>query len=130
MSYASNIPVDLIKQLVTILETRMDKYDDIGKLFLIQYSFFENINGIWTLKNFLDIGNEEVSVVNLDIDDDRCFTNFVVYAENPNFDILRINRLLDMRNKSEPTKIYACDLYIDFVPADFIGECYTSIKKN
>lgn len=129
-SYASKIPLNLITQLVALLEIQMEKHDDIGKLFLIQYSFFEKINDQWILKNFLDIGDEIVSIINLDINEESYTTNFVVYSENPNYNTLRINQLLDMRNRSEPDKIYACDLYIDFEPIDFVGECYTSSKKN
>jgi hypothetical protein len=130
MTYASEIPIKLITQLVSILEERINVFDNVGKLFYIQYSYFELINDEWILKNFLDIGNEILSEISLDINDDREFTNFATYAENPNFDVLRIGRLLDMRNKSEVNKIYACDLYIDFEPQHFVGKCYTSIKKN
>ena len=126
MPYSSQIPIALITHLVSILDKKMDRYDDVAKLFIIQYSYFELINGEWILKNFLDIGDETISEVNLDINDDRLNTRFTVYAQNPKYPELQITRLMDMRNKSTPDKIYACDLYIDFKPEHYIGKCYTS----
>jgi hypothetical protein len=56
-------------------------------------------------------------------------TNFCVYGQNPKYGILHIRDKLDMRNKSDPSRIYACDLYIKFQPEHFVGRCYTRIKN-
>lgn len=126
MSYASQIPLDLISKLVTILEEKMEGYNIICQLFIIQYSYFEFKDDMWIYKNFLDIGNETVSNIYLNISD-YDVTNFFVYGQNHKYDVLHIRKKLDMRNKSIPNKIYACDLYVNFEPEHYVGKCYTAV---
>ncbi|XWV24533.1 putative ORFan [Tupanvirus deep ocean] len=128
MTYASTIPNDLISELVGILEEKMEGFNLIGQLFMIQYSYFEKEKDKWMYKNFLDIGPETIKDIYLDINDDDA-TSIFVYGQNKKYGVLHINKKLDMRNKSQPNKIYACDLYIDFEPEHYIGKCYTAIKN-
>lgn len=125
MSYANQIPVDIMADLLIMLKSKMEGYDDIAKLFLIQYTYFKLKDGVWKMKTFLDIGNEKLRDIYLNISDD--YTNIHVYSSNPKFDVLRIKKKLDMRNQSKPDKIYACDLYQDFYPEHYVGKCYTTI---
>jgi hypothetical protein len=127
MPYSDEIPLELISDLVAMLEERLERYTIASQLFIIQYSFFEYANDKWVLKNFLDVGDETLNNIYLNIGN---VTNFSVYGQNPNYGVLHIRRKLDMRNKSIPGKIYACDLYINFQPEHFIGRCYTSSIKN
>ena len=80
-------------------------------------------NGRWVIKTFLDIGPETLSSVYLTVNQHN--TRISVYSKNPKYGILRIANKLDMRCKSAPNIIYACDLYADFVPRHYHGKCYT-----
>lgn len=125
MNYADQIPVDIISLLLDMLETKMEGYDDVSKLFLIQYTYFKLKNGSWKMKTFLDICHETIKDIYLNINEEN--TRIYVYSSNAKIDILRIKKKLDMRKQSKPGKIYACDLYQDFCPEHYVGKCYTAI---
>lgn len=161
MYYADIIPENLMRELLEMLEEKLQQYSIIGQNFIIQYTYFEyelfmeiidpdtnnlsictgvqNNNdepdswcdqtncllGRWVMKNFLDIGNETLKKIYLTISHNN-MTKIAIYAKNPKFGILRIDKKLDMRNKSVFDRIYACDLYLDFKPLHYYGKCYTS----
>ena len=118
------IDIFLRKELLEKLESKLEEYGNVSKQFIIQYTFFEKENNKWIMKNFLDIGKEKLKKICLKICDDA--TNIIVYAHNPNFGIMKIDKKLDMKNKSTPNRIYACDLYDEFVACHYYGKCYTS----
>ena len=115
---------DIIDTLLSLMEDKIKGYTLVSQNFLIQYTYFEFENGKWLMKNFLDIGNEKLKNIHLYLDCDH--TNISVYGQNPKYGILNIKNKLDMRNKSKPGKIYACDLYDNFEPLHYCGKCYTS----
>jgi hypothetical protein len=125
-SYASTLPNDLMRHLLIMLETETDNHTFVSQYFIIQYTYFEfNIDSnIWVMKTFLDIGPETIRYCNLSISTVNT-TKILIYGKNPKFGILTIDKKLDMRGKSQPNKIYACDLYIDFEPLHYYGTCYT-----
>lgn len=129
MSSIPNIPLDLITYLVSIMEKKMENFDVAGKFFMIQYSFFIYDDDKWIFKNLLDIGNETITKIDLEINQENN-TNFTIYANNIAYPPLQITRLLDTRNKSRNTVIFAPDLYLDFEPKHYIGKCYTNITKK
>lgn len=122
--YASQLSQNLMKELMDMLEKKLKNQKEIVQLFIIQYTYFELNNDIWTMKTFLDIGNETLKYIFLVISpNNKTYIN--VYGKNSNFGVLKIRHLLDMRRKSQYGLIYACDLYYDFVPEHYSGKCYT-----
>ncbi len=122
--YASELSQDLMKELTTILKGKLKKYKEVAQLFIIQYTYFEKEEDGWVMKTFLDIANERLENIYLSISQNNT-THISVYGKNPKFGVLKIKHLLDMRLKSKPDLIYACDLYYDFTPEHFWGKCYT-----
>ena len=128
-----DIPNELATELLSILEGHIKDLDEISQYFIIQYTYFEKESDKWIMKNLLDVGNEQLSQINICISDNG-ETSIWVYAENPRYDILKIKDRLDTRNKSIstkdwrcPTKIYAPDLYTNFEPQHYYGKCKTAI---
>jgi hypothetical protein len=125
MAYASQIPITIVAELLAILDKKLEGHTIISKLFIIQYTYFEFEHNKWVMKTFLDIGKETIKDIYLDIS--SCdVTNINIYAKHPGYIKLQIKNKLDMRNKSIPGKIYACDLYEDFEPEHYIGKCFTA----
>ena len=170
MSCASTLPDNLMRDLLIMLEAKLEGYTIIAQNFIIQYTYFEfefidwgiinpssspiNLSnhiiiiadepvnrtsnafdtgddwtddnlgrGHWVMKTFLDIGPETLKYISLSVS--PYTTKISVHGKNPKSDVLRINRKLDMRNKSILNKIYACDLYTDFKPLHYHGKCFT-----
>lgn len=127
MSYATSLPDDLMRHLLIMLEEKLSGCTAVAQNFIIQYTYFEfdfNDN-CWVMKTFLDIGPETIRYCSLSISNTNK-TKIMVHGKNPKYGILHIDRKLDMRNKSVPNIIYACDLYTDFEPLHYYGKCYTS----
>lgn len=138
MLYKYDIPLHIVKKLVDTIEKKLIGHSDVAQNFIIQYTYFEleydtygemidwNVDctyEYWTMKSFLDIGYEKLKVIQLTISDTN--TKISVYATNPKYGILHIIHKLDMRKKSTPNVIYACDLYKNFIPKNYYGKCYT-----
>jgi hypothetical protein len=117
------ISLDVLSQLVKTLTEKLDKYDDVGKIFMIQYSYFEKIDGQWIFKTFLDVGKETINQIDLKVTN---YTSILVSSKiTPAYGFLHINDVLDMRGRSTPKEIYACDLCLNFEPKHYVGRCYT-----
>lgn len=129
MNYLVEMPLKSINGLIICLNKKIEEYTSTTQLFIIQYTYFELIDDVWIMKNFLDIGNngatETLHQIYLRISKTET-TNIIVYAQNRKFPSLIINKKLDMRGQSTDKIIYACDLYSDFVPEHFEGKCYTN----
>lgn len=128
ISYVSKLPDSIIELLMGMIEPELKKYNEVAQLFIIQYTYFEFIMDKWSMKTFLDIGEETLQNINLFISKNGS-TFVTVYSQNPKFGVLKIKNLLDMRDRSRPGLIYACDLYYHFEPQHFYGKCYTSLKN-
>lgn len=143
MNYAAVIPEDLMRGLLLMLEAKLEGHTIVAQNFIIQYTYFEfefaevikceeedndwaddQQAGLWVMKTFLDIGSETLTHIYLSVSSNNN-TRIAVYGRNPNFGVLKINKKLDMRNRSVYNKIYACDLYTDFEPLHYYGKCYT-----
>lgn len=116
------------KFLLAMLNEKLKMYSTIAQQFIVQYTYFEKENNMWVMKNFLDIGNEKLKYVDLKLNQDE-ITDIKIYSHNPKYGILPITQKLDMRNKSTPDKIYACDLYDIFIPWDYTGSCNTMVNE-
>lgn len=115
---------DVKGELLELLNEKIKYYKYASQQFTIQYTYFEKENDKWVMKNLLDIGDEVVKKIYLFINSDE-ITNINVYGYNKNYSVLNIRKKLDMTNKSTPSKIYACDLFNNFVARHYLGKCYT-----
>lgn len=122
-------PEMLIQDLISKIEIKLKKFSTLSaKIFLIQYTYFEYWDNEWRMKTFLDIGNEKIEYINLNFSNNDV-TYITVHGQNPNFGILKVKNMLDMRGKSTENIVYASDLYIDFEPCHFYGKCYTTKQR-
>lgn len=115
---------NVTNQLKSFLENIFDGKES-NKFFLIQHTVFERDifdKTRWYMNCTLDTKNEGIYSVDVEFADT---TNVKISSWKDCFDTFVHDKCFSSPGLSTPTKIYACDLYDNFVPRHYEGCCYT-----
>ena len=95
-----------------------------NKDFLIQYSIFEFNGDEWYMNCTLAKCKNE-GIYDIDVEYTNNETTVIFKSWKGNYDDFTHAHCEDHCDSSTPNRVYACDVYDDFEPKNFVGECYT-----